>query len=627
MRKRIMLLKYLLITICIILLLIIPTEIYAYSGEIDPENYINLPNRIDSETGGTITINSSAGSGYTVYYQYEFITSTKENQLSNAVSEYNQDIEEYNNIVETAEAEIEAAYDEYERLSEDSSATEEQINEAYQNYENIFEAKKQLVEEKKAELEEKLASIYELYPTYTEANWEETINNKVQVDVSEYSGEVHFVLWVKLVSSGGTYYDVSHYSSVGTKEINLGLNKTTAEVEVENTIQLTATTNSENAVTWTSNKENIATVNSSGLVTGVAEGVAIITAEVEGKTATCTVTVKAKKQTEGEDDGITWADFSNAKVRLVRKDYRSDYYIVVSGVPFEKDKSTGYEIYISTSKNTVPDIKETSSYYGWRRLDPSSSSVFFNPATELGTIISPSIYELSGDKLYVWVREGKIDPEGDFTYKMQLSEVEVERLPQSPLGTRINAYFFDDYTSTFLWDYYDSANDKNLEYKIGRITDTTILRAIKNGETGCLDKLMTYAKNASDGYTGTCIVGRSDSITNKLGLVDDAYYYVYFELDTENGKYYPIEDVSLYQASCYESYGTYKENLFDYLSDEFVWNLGDEQTPTPSTPEDNTISTEKLPNTGKTILTAIAIISVIALGTIAYKKYINLKGI
>lgn len=316
------------------------------SVEIDPKNYITLPTYISSKTGGTVKISSSAGTGYSLYYQYEVITGTKRVQIKTAQEEYKQAIDEYNNYKKTVNAERDAALDEYNRLKEDSSATEEQIKEAYENYQNICETTKKLLESKKAELDKKSESIHELYPSYTEANWKESINNKVIVDFSEYSGEFSFVLWVKLTNSEGTYYDVSFYSVEGTKEITLGLNKTTAEIEVGDTVQLTATTNSTETVTWTSNKENIAKVNSSGVVTGVAEGVATITAEVEGKKETCTVTVKAKKQTGGtennggnteedNEDGLTWTDFSKAKVRLEsEKDFVSgqNLFIIINNV-------------------------------------------------------------------------------------------------------------------------------------------------------------------------------------------------------------------------------------------------------------------------------------------------------
>jgi len=47
----------------------------------------------------------------------------------------------------------------------------------------------------------------------------------------------------------------------------------------------------EKSVTWSSDKEDVATVGHNGLVTAVGSGTAIITAEIEGKTATCIISV------------------------------------------------------------------------------------------------------------------------------------------------------------------------------------------------------------------------------------------------------------------------------------------------------------------------------------------------
>lgn len=74
---------------------------------------------------------------------------------------------------------------------------------------------------------------------------------------------------------------------------------------------LTATVYPSNAsqlVTWTSSNANIASVSSSGKVTAVKEGIAIITAKTSnGKSATCTVTCKAAipDLTISDKDGIT----------------------------------------------------------------------------------------------------------------------------------------------------------------------------------------------------------------------------------------------------------------------------------------------------------------------------------
>jgi len=75
------------------------------------------------------------------------------------------------------------------------------------------------------------------------------------------------------------------------------LDKTTAEIKVDETVTLTATVAPENAtnktVTWTSSDETVATV-ADGVVTALKAGTVTITAASGEATATCEVTVKAK---------------------------------------------------------------------------------------------------------------------------------------------------------------------------------------------------------------------------------------------------------------------------------------------------------------------------------------------
>ena len=79
----------------------------------------------------------------------------------------------------------------------------------------------------------------------------------------------------------------------------VSVSPTAAEVTLNKTTQLTATVAPADAtnkgVTWSSNNTSVATVNNSGLVTGVATGNATITATTDdgGYTATCAVTVVA----------------------------------------------------------------------------------------------------------------------------------------------------------------------------------------------------------------------------------------------------------------------------------------------------------------------------------------------
>ena len=74
------------------------------------------------------------------------------------------------------------------------------------------------------------------------------------------------------------------------------------------TYTLTATNATNKIVTWTSDNENVATVDVNGKVTAVSVGTATITAQAGNETATCTITVYDRYNDIGvEIAGIIWA--------------------------------------------------------------------------------------------------------------------------------------------------------------------------------------------------------------------------------------------------------------------------------------------------------------------------------
>lgn len=79
---------------------------------------------------------------------------------------------------------------------------------------------------------------------------------------------------------------------------SISLNKTATSIVKEATEALVATVLPDDAtdpsVTWESNDEEVATVSDAGVVTAVAEGVAVIIAKAGDKIATCAVTVTAE---------------------------------------------------------------------------------------------------------------------------------------------------------------------------------------------------------------------------------------------------------------------------------------------------------------------------------------------
>ena len=576
--------KKILLLLTLMLIAIVGT-VSAHSVDLDPESLISFP-FIVSEGKGTITVKSSV-TNYTLYYQnveisnatYDEINTIKKNgkaELSTIERQMNSLKEEYNNL-KTIKDEKYTTY----QNAISNNLTEEQINVAKTEYETANTNYTNKVKEYNTKVDEYNAKVSQInnqvkdkLPMYNDSNWTKTTDGSFKVNLTQFSGKKSFSIWAKLVTGTNTYYDQEIYSMNGTKPTevsvtSVSLNKSTLDIKVGETATLTATINPTNAtnknVTWKSDNTQIATVDTAGKITAIKEGTAKITVKTKdgNYTATCIVTVS-------KNDGIVWTDPSNIKFTVTE-----DFYLKVTGLK-EDGKYYGF---ISNGKiaPTVPDT-------GW--IENENLPVTNKPGFSISKYL-----EKSGD-IYVWIYETQI-VNNVRQNKCIIEAQKIERPALKKIGTRMKCYFLNEETSTHLFEAYSYENARKINVKIGKVTDKSILRAIKNGETDCLQKLLDYAKNADSIYTGTVPLGRSESITNKLNLVNDEYYYVYMVLDDENGKYFPVEDVSLYQALTYEKDGKTSKNLFDYLNDNFKWNLGNDDTTI-----DNTTATGKLPQTG-----------------------------
>ena len=121
------------------------------------------------------------------------------------------------------------------------------------------------------------------------------------IDLRSGSGNVQWDdnTFRSYVAEGATvaYDETAKTWTVSMPVTGVALNKSAMELQVGKTETLTATVTPENAsepgVTWTSSDATVATVNENGVVSAVAKGTATITATAGGKSAACTVTVKA----------------------------------------------------------------------------------------------------------------------------------------------------------------------------------------------------------------------------------------------------------------------------------------------------------------------------------------------
>lgn len=398
----------------------------------------------------------------------------------------------------------------------------------------------------------------------------------------------------------------------------------------------------------TSDNPNVLKIGEDNSITAVNEGIANITVEattIAGQTnsLTCKGTVVANnektKQTESEDNKTTeqtknestdstlqWTDFSNCTL-----EWKKDENYLPKQLTIYNDKNIKnhrYYVYVKND-NSAPNIKV-------KENDKSINETYeknnhYGTLNEKGetTILLSDVLELNSKSIYVTIVEQQyVSEKNEYVNKTVLSK-EVKRPDELSVGNRMKCYFFSDRTSTYLYYPYKDEKSRKVNLKIGTITDNKILRNIKDGKSGCLQDLLTYAKESKNTiYTGTVTLGRDKEITSGMNIVNKAYYYVYMELEDENGKYYPVEDVSLYQGLVAESVG---KNLFDYLSSDFKWNLSDDGstgTNSDTDGKDETIAPSKIPQTGvsQVAIISIAGISCLALGGyLGYRKYRDIK--
>lgn len=192
------------------------SKVVAHSGEIDPENYITLPSRINirNKVGtGTISLSSSAN-GYTISYQKVDITKAKLDSISAKNDEISEYVKTSNATIKQKETNLTNLKNEYEKLYSSGTATKEQLSEAMEKYNTAYAEYKEFCNTAKTAVETKQKEYFAMIPDYT-SSWKTTTNtsNNVELDFSNYTGTAHFILWVKIDNGTNTYYDFMGYSS------------------------------------------------------------------------------------------------------------------------------------------------------------------------------------------------------------------------------------------------------------------------------------------------------------------------------------------------------------------------------------------------------------------------------
>lgn len=121
---------------------------------------------------------------------------------------------------------------------------------------------------------------------------------------------------------------VSLIAPTNVQAATIKLNKTKATIYVGKTVQLKLSGTTKKA-TWTTSNKSVATVTTKGKVSGVAEGIAKITAKVGNKKYNCTVKVKSMFDTKEAPKNVTFERHDTGKGIIVVATNKNDYPVAI----------------------------------------------------------------------------------------------------------------------------------------------------------------------------------------------------------------------------------------------------------------------------------------------------------
>lgn len=389
-------------------------------------------------------------------------------------------------------------------------------------------------------------------------------------------------------------------------------------------------------ITWTSSDSSVATVDNTGNLKAKKVGKTTITAKASGVENTCEINVLAAP---------VYTDFSNAIYETKFENLWSETLKITSIKPDDDYNNVYY--YIITPNNKKPNVKYTE--HGLVDTEGTSSIEYFNVNAKENYIYSRKFekYEELNQDLYIWIIQQKYLGSENYYYNengksiMYSTKFVVEgkklgrvKLPQLNLilqSFSVGVWKGTKETNKSTWlrfNYPTATAKRKFTLKIGRVTDNAILKKIQKNDYSGITELLAYAKKSDAVYnkqlttTSEGFYSNNDSalFDGRKLLKNKAYYYVYAQLDDENGKYYPIEGVTLAQAYLSSTNNT-NWDLWAYTSGDFKW---DNLTSTYSLPKTTTKTNtpKKLPYTGAA---TIGLVIVAMTGTAVFFKVKNNK--
>lgn len=273
-------------------------------------------------------------------------------------------------------------------------------------------------------------------------------------------------------------------------------------------------------------------------------------------------------------------------------------------LPTITEENTQYKFYFTNTKEDIPDITtnpkaDLEAYPGWRILSSDNSVNIYDS------------YNILMGYEHVYVAKCNLTTCDEKLYYAKINKTGIPELTQ-----RYQLYFLNGSFKVFN-NFAIGTEEIKVNTKIGIVNDSTVLQSLAKKEKTANEKLLNYAKKASNGTNFSTILGdiENNNILGNYSVKEGTYYYAYTTLDTKDGKYRQVEDVTLLM-------GKNDTDGKALLSNDVTFQLSD--TNITVKPISTTVKNPKTADTNVLISVGILII-VISGFIISYRKFKKVK--
>ena len=228
---------------------------------------------------------------------------------------------------------------------------------------------------------------------------------------------------------------------------------------------------------------------------GVSE-ITISDTDDHNNTFTLKQTITVKDPDGGDDEGTT--DFTNATYS-----YNDLFQLAIGNV--------------SQSDNTLYYIIDNNVSTGYSDSAKVLSFSNGNYCADLNDSMGNNVMKAEDTYIHIFERTY------DSSYNVHYSKIAEKQLPKPDLSalnkfssysnaTSLGSQFILDGLPVYLNGTLDGVEPRNIHFKIGQITDSDLLRALKNGDSDGFSKLLAYAKSQTNP-----IVDKTEAANNFKG--------------------------------------------------------------------------------------------------------------